>query len=269
MAAWKRTGGVPVRKRLIDGMVATATNSPFDQAIFQQMLGFGEYGFPESHAASFCAAGLRSSSWLKCHEPASFGGAAQQPAHGLLQRHRNWCRTRAATAARAADRCEPQRLGLHAGRTPAAAAPGAWRARACPSLAVRLGLWLVSNLHTDAAKRRCRPARRRRSALCQHGRPGPARCGLDRHDLQALAPPMRWPPCRATAASKCGTPPNQHRAPRCCATPRSTKRRWSCPRRPKGKKSSFDYAATGLTLRRHPLAFAAPAPAALAAAHGL
>ena len=54
MAAWKRTGGVhKFEKRLIDGMVDNGYELPFAQAIFQQMLGFGEYGFPESHAYSF------------------------------------------------------------------------------------------------------------------------------------------------------------------------------------------------------------------------
>ncbi|MBP8147226.1 MAG: error-prone DNA polymerase, partial [Acidovorax sp.] len=69
MAAWKRTGGVhQFEKRLIDGMVANGYALPFAQAIFAQMLGFGEYGFPESHAYSFALLAY-SSSWLKCHEP--------------------------------------------------------------------------------------------------------------------------------------------------------------------------------------------------------
>ena len=72
MAAWKRKGGVHRFERpLIDGMQARGYRPEFAQAIFQQMLGFGEYGFPESHAHSFALLAY-ASSWLKCHEPACF-----------------------------------------------------------------------------------------------------------------------------------------------------------------------------------------------------
>ncbi|MBA1202744.1 error-prone DNA polymerase [Pseudomonas capeferrum] len=72
MAAWKRTGGLePHRQRLIQGMLRNGYDSAFAERIFEQIKGFGSYGFPESHAASFALL-TYASSWLKCHEPAIF-----------------------------------------------------------------------------------------------------------------------------------------------------------------------------------------------------
>ncbi len=72
MAAWKRRGGLGAfESRLIDGMRARGYTEEFAQAIFRQILGFGDYGFPEAHAASFALI-VYISAWLKCHEPAAF-----------------------------------------------------------------------------------------------------------------------------------------------------------------------------------------------------
>jgi error-prone DNA polymerase len=72
MAAWKRRGGLGhFEKRLIEGMRERYYPEEFAQAIFRQIQGFGEYGFPESHAASFALL-VYSSAWLKRFEPAAF-----------------------------------------------------------------------------------------------------------------------------------------------------------------------------------------------------
>jgi error-prone DNA polymerase len=72
MAAWRRKGGVDqFRTRLIDGLLANGYTPEFADAIFKQIEGFGEYGFPESHAASFALLAYVSA-WLKCHEPEAF-----------------------------------------------------------------------------------------------------------------------------------------------------------------------------------------------------
>ncbi|MDU9404323.1 error-prone DNA polymerase [Pseudomonas sp. zfem004] len=72
MAAWKRHGGLePHRVRLIEGMLRNGYELAFAERIFEQIKGFGSYGFPESHAASFALL-CYASSWLKCHEPAIF-----------------------------------------------------------------------------------------------------------------------------------------------------------------------------------------------------
>ncbi|MBC3376481.1 error-prone DNA polymerase [Pseudomonas sp. SWRI92] len=75
MAAWKRHGGLePHKKRLADGMEARGYSLEYAAQIFEQIKGFGNYGFPESHAASFALL-TYASSWLKCHEPAAFACA--------------------------------------------------------------------------------------------------------------------------------------------------------------------------------------------------
>jgi len=75
MAAWKRSGGLePFEQRLKSGMKANGYRAEFADAIYRQILGFGEYGFPESHSASFALL-VYVSSWLKCHHPAAFCAA--------------------------------------------------------------------------------------------------------------------------------------------------------------------------------------------------
>ena len=72
MAAWKRKGGVDkFRVKLVGGLLAHGYTLDFAEALFRQVEGFGEYGFPESHAASFALLAY-SSSWLKRHEPEAF-----------------------------------------------------------------------------------------------------------------------------------------------------------------------------------------------------
>jgi error-prone DNA polymerase len=72
MAAWKRKGGLEkYYDRIVNGMQERGYEKAFAEAIFEQIKGFGEYGFPESHAASFALL-VYASSWLKCHEPEAF-----------------------------------------------------------------------------------------------------------------------------------------------------------------------------------------------------
>ena len=72
MAAWKRKGGLgPFHERLVGRMVEKGYNREFAESIFKQIQGFGEYGFPESHASSFALLAY-DSSWIKCHHPDAF-----------------------------------------------------------------------------------------------------------------------------------------------------------------------------------------------------
>ncbi|WP_290636947.1 error-prone DNA polymerase [Aquisalimonas sp.] len=72
MAAWRKRGGLGhFEQRLHDGMRANGYSNDFATRIFRQIQGFGEYGFPESHAASFALL-VCVSAWLKCHYPAAF-----------------------------------------------------------------------------------------------------------------------------------------------------------------------------------------------------
>lgn len=72
MAAWKRKGGLePFEQKLMAGMRARGYSEEFARRIFQQVKGFGDYGFPESHSASFALLAYVSA-WLKRHHPAAF-----------------------------------------------------------------------------------------------------------------------------------------------------------------------------------------------------
>ncbi|MFL5341102.1 MAG: error-prone DNA polymerase, partial [Gemmataceae bacterium] len=75
MGAWRRRGSInPFRERLLQGMADNGYSAEFAERVFQQICGFGEYGFPESHAASFAHLAYVSA-WLKCHHPAAFTAA--------------------------------------------------------------------------------------------------------------------------------------------------------------------------------------------------
>ena len=75
MGAWRKTGVIEkFRTKLMDGMRERGLNDEFAQQVFRQIRGFGEYGFPESHAASFAKL-VYVSAWLKHYYPAAFCAA--------------------------------------------------------------------------------------------------------------------------------------------------------------------------------------------------
>jgi len=72
MASWKKNGSLSrFKHKLLDGMTQRGYGAEFAERIFQQICGFGEYGFPESHSASFAVLAYVST-WLKCYYPAAF-----------------------------------------------------------------------------------------------------------------------------------------------------------------------------------------------------
>jgi error-prone DNA polymerase len=75
MAAWRRNGLLEqFHPKVVEGMLKNGYTREFAERCFQQIRGFGEYGFPESHAASFALL-VYASAWLKCHHPAAFAAA--------------------------------------------------------------------------------------------------------------------------------------------------------------------------------------------------
>ena len=72
MAAWHRTGRIERhRDRLVTRMMAKGIAREFAEKVFEQIRGFGDYGFPESHAASFALIAY-ATAWLRCHYPEVF-----------------------------------------------------------------------------------------------------------------------------------------------------------------------------------------------------
>ena len=75
MGAWRRQGVIEqFRTKFIEGVLGNGYDQDFAERVFQQIQGFGEYGFPESHSASFALLAY-ASSWLKCYHPAAFTAA--------------------------------------------------------------------------------------------------------------------------------------------------------------------------------------------------
>ena len=257
MAAWKRKGGVHRFERpLIDGMQARGYRPEFAQAIFQQMLGFGEYGFPESHAHSFALLAY-ASSWLKCHEPACFLAALlnSQPmgfysASQLVQdARRHGVRVLPIDVASSDSDCTLE--GPAERLRPARGLP----TPLLPQPAVRLGLCLVSGLHASAMQR-----------LLQARAAGPfnstedlaLRAQLSPQDLQALAAADALASLSGHRRQQMWDAAAQHSAPPLWREVPVHEAPLVLPAAPEGEEILFDYAATGLTLRRHPLALLRP-----------
>jgi error-prone DNA polymerase len=75
MGAWRRQGVIDqFNEKLVNGLMANGYSAEFAERLFKQIRGFGEYGFPESHAASFALL-VYASAWIKCYYPAVFAAA--------------------------------------------------------------------------------------------------------------------------------------------------------------------------------------------------
>jgi error-prone DNA polymerase len=240
MAAWKRKGGLePFQRQLIDGMRERGYPESFAHQIFNQILGFGEYGFPESHAASFALL-VYSSAWLKHYEPAAFCAALinsqpmgfYAPAQLVRDARSHGVEVRAVDAMISGWDCTLER-----------------RTDGCPAL--RLGLRLVKHLSIEGAARlRAARAARAFDSIADLAE----RAKLDRRDLEALA----------AADALAGLAGHRHRAVWQVSgveralplLPAATVLEEGIPllRAPReGQNIVADYGSTGLTLRRHPL----------------
>jgi error-prone DNA polymerase len=240
MAAWKRRGGLePFEAKLKSRMRAKGYNEEFANRIFQQILGFGDYGFPESHSASFALLAYVSA-WLKCHEPAIFFCALLNsqpmgfyaPAQLVRTAREHGVEVRAVDIAHS--HCDSSLEKDAQGRP-----------------AIRLGLRLVKGLSAAGAERLCVARTQTDFSSVQDLA---CRAELDKRDLGALA---------ASGALK-SLAENRHRA------------RWQVAgvekgasllaearypegipllRRPmEGEEIAADYRRLGLSLGRHPLA---------------
>ncbi len=252
MAAWKRKGGVKhFHDRLVNAMIARGYDADFSERIFSQIEGFGEYGFPESHAASFAKL-VYVSCWLKCHEPACFLAAMvnSQPmgfysASQLVQdARRHGIEVRAVDVMHSHWDCTLEKAGDAVALTP-------YPAIHADQPAVRLGLRLVAGLQKAAAERIVH-ARDQAPFLSTEDLVSRAQLGtleinaLAAADaLLALAGHRRqqvWEAAAIRPAPGLLKAVPTHETPLLLADT------------PEGENILFDYKATGLTLRRHPLA---------------
>ena len=244
MAAWKRHGGLEVhRERLFTGMAKKGYTREFAERIFEQIKGFGSYGFPESHAASFALI-TYVSCWLKCHEPAAFSCALlnslpmgfYQPPQLVADARRHGIDVRPVDVRYSEWDCTLEPWPDDAARQPA----------------LRLGMRLVQGLRQEAA-----------------GRISSARAQASFRDLDDLA--FRAELDRATlgqlaeAAALRGLAGHRHRArwntagteqqlPLFAGTQGVVESRIAIPPPSTVENTRADYASTGLTLGTHPVA---------------
>ncbi len=239
MAAWRRRGGLEhYHARLIEGMRERGYDAGFAERIYQQILGFGEYGFPESHAASFALL-VYVSSWMKRHHPAAFTCALLNsqpmgfyaPSQLVQDAARHGVEIRPVDVNASLRDCTLEDAG--------------------PGPALRLGLRLVRHFSREGAERLLAA---RAEGPFRDGGDLAHRAGLDRGDRDALA-----------AAGALNTiSRHRHRAAweLAAAVPElpALRQAWPTEATPllrppsPGETVRADYAHTGLTLGPHPLA---------------
>ena len=250
MATFRKTGTIGYfRDKFVDGMVARGYERAFAERCFSQIEGFGDYGFPESHAASFALL-VYVSSWLKCHHPAVFAAALLNsqpmgfyaPAQIVRDARDHGVAVRPPDINRGAWDCT---LEPHRG------SPG--------GLALRLGLRQIEGFGEDSA-RRLEAARGGGydSVAALHRRAGLPAAALDRlargdafgslglsrrEALWAVAGLGEAPPPLFAAAARRGADADAGREP--AAT---------LPAAALGEAVAEDYASLRLSLKAHPLA---------------
>ena len=246
MAAWKRKGGIgPFRDKLISGMLARGYTAEYAEQIYKQIQGFGEYGFPESHAASFGAAGLRV---VMAQAPPAGGflrGAARFAAARLLRAGADRARCGRARRRGAPYRRDGERLGLHARALlrQCHGARGAARART------------RQRLQRSGGRRDSSP--RGASALSSTAEDLARRAQLDRGEIHALAAADALAALaghrRSALWAALGLDTEApRRAPLAARTAAESAVDLLAPT--EGQDIVADYDHTALTLRRHPLA---------------
>lgn len=265
MAAWRRKGGVDkYRVKLVGGLLAHGYTLDFAQALFRQIEGFGEYGFPESHAASFALLAY-ASSWLKRHEPEAFLAALLNsqpmgfyaPAQLVQDARRHGVRVLpvdvtvsgwdAALEPAPAD-APPRRPHPHA-PSPDEIRP-----------AVRLGLSLIQGLHQDSARRI--EAARAEAPFTSTGDLA-RRAALTRHDLNALAAGDALRTLaghRRQASWEAAASVHSRDLLRDAAIHETEMPQLAAPT--ENQTVAADYRSVGLTLRRHPVELLRPQLAA-------
>ena len=239
MAAWKRKGGVDkFRAKLVDGMRGNGYSVEFSERIFRQIQGFGEYGFPESHAYSFALLAYKSS-WLKRHEPEAFLAAMlnSQPMgfyapSQLIQ--------------------DGKRHGVVV--MPPDVSSSDWDCTLMLS-AVRLGLRYVGGLDEAAGKR---IADARRGGPFANVEDLTLRAFLDTRDLKALAAADALQSLAGHRRQQVWEASAQTKPPELLRNAPINEAPIELPPAKEGEEIVFDYASLGFTLRRHPLALLRP-----------
>ncbi|WP_375576628.1 error-prone DNA polymerase [Paracidovorax oryzae] len=243
MAAWKRKGGLEkYHAKLVDGMLARGYEREYAERVFLQVHGFSEYGFPESHAASFALL-VYASSWIKRHHPAAFLAALlnsqpmgfYSPSQLVQDARRHGVTVRAPDVLHSGWDCTLEDLPH---------AP-----------AVRLGLRLVNGLGQAAAER-IEAARAERPF--QDVEDLALRASLDQPTLRVLAGGDALASLAGHRRQQVWDAAGQHAAPALLRDAPVGEAMLELPEAPEGDAVVQDYSALGLTLRSHPVALLRP-----------
>jgi error-prone DNA polymerase len=239
MAAWKRKGGVHgFYDRMVSGMLQNGYTQDYADTLFQQIEGFGEYGFPESHAASFALL-VYVSCWLKRHEPACFLAALLNsqplgfygPSQLVQDAQRHGVVVRAVDVAHSDWDCTLESVEAD-------------------QPAVRLGLRMVSGLQQTVAQR---ISDQRQIAPYTSTQDLALRCSLDAGDLKALASADALQSLSGHRRQQVWDAAALKPAPGLLKGVPIDEALLQLPAAEEGEEVVFDYAALGLTLRAHPL----------------
>jgi error-prone DNA polymerase len=241
MAAWKRKGGVQkFHDKLINGMLERGYEEEFAKRIFKQIEGFGEYGFPESHAASFALL-VYVSAWIKRHEPAAFLAALlnsqpmgfYSPSQLAQDAKRHQIEVRAADVTLSDWDCTLEEIA-------AAAQP-----------AVRLGLRLLKGMAGGAVERIADARAMRPFDSVDDLR---RRAELSSDDLQALARANALLSLSGHRRQAAWQVAGMQAMPALLKDAPIEEAPLILPPASEGQEIVADYANLGLTLHRHPLA---------------
>jgi error-prone DNA polymerase len=254
MGAWRKTGVIErFRTKLLEGMRSRGLSEEFAEQVFRQIRGFGEYGFPESHAASFALL-VYVSAWLKHYYPAAFTAALlnSQPMGFYAPAQLVTCARRHGVEIRPPDvnysnwdaTLEP--TGESADRE----STGNW--------ALRLGLRQIAGLSAHAAE----------AIMVARTRQGPftaiaefaTRCGLGQAIIALLSEADAFASLRQDRRTALWQALGQERRPLEQPLFESLSQTDDeiaelLPRLSEPEEVSADYQSVGLTLRAHPLAF--------------
>ncbi|RZL04298.1 MAG: error-prone DNA polymerase [Rubrivivax sp.] len=246
MASWKRHGSVDkFHQPIMDGMARNGYSSEFANNIYQQIQGFGAYGFPESHSASFALL-VYVSAWIKCHEPAIFLAALlnAQPLGFYSPSQLVQDATRHGVTVLQPDVVHSEWHCTLIDPTDLSRQPP-----------VRLGLSMISGLSSDAARR---IVEARQSGPFRNVEELSRRARLDQSDMRHLAAADALVSLAGHRRQQVWEASALHRAPALLREAPVHEDLLTLPCAPEGEEIVFDYASLGLTLRRHPLALLRP-----------
>jgi error-prone DNA polymerase len=243
MASWRKKGGLDrYYSKIVDGMTSRGYTKEFAESIFKQIHGFSEYGFPESHAASFALL-VYASCWIKRHHPAEFLAALlnsqpmgfYSPSQLVQDAKRHGVEVRAPDVMKSDVDCTLEDLP----HPPA----------------VRLGLRMIAGLRWESAER---VIAARKERVFDNAEDLARRAGLELHEMKLLAAADALMSLSGHRRQQVWDASALRSTPELLRDAPVDEEILELPSAPEAEEVVFDYASLGLTLRTHPMALLRP-----------